>query len=271
LGAHIALGDAADKSAQARALGPLAVSFNSGALEATWRHGFVERAVLRSVDQWGSGPWLRTLKLLLSHPLAHFLRALEIDALSYARSTQGVALQTIEAEICESLELVSSSALPALEQVRFGPFSQPRWSPQLATAWRRCTDAMPRLSHVGPIWVARAAWLQLLSTPRGVSVKGLDVGAQRPLKEEQANLVGPLDECAFALEAPEESPSHGVGLRVDRELGLWWATDVVAEARGYHRGEPRLRVNGRECIRHRLRPSDVLEPAPGLSFRFVME
>jgi hypothetical protein len=59
-------------------------------------------------------------------------------------------------------------------------------------------------------------------------------------------------------------------MRVDRELGLWWVEDIVAASGGY-RWEPSLKVNGRERVRHRLRPGDVLEPAPGLLFRFVME
>jgi hypothetical protein len=272
LGARIAMGRGADEMEDARALGPLAVAWVEGGLEVEWRHGFIARAVLRSTDLWYSTSWLRSLELLLEHPLAHFLRTLEIDALSYARGADRGALQEIEGLICDSLlRLAAANATPVLEQVRFGPSSQPIWSPRLAQAWRACTEALPRLSgSTGPIWVARAAWLQLLSTPPGVSIVGLDVGAQRALKEEQANLVGRLEHCAFSIDAPEESAAYNVGMRVDRELGLWWVEDIVAASGGY-RWEPSLRVNGRERVRHRLRPGDVLEPAPGLLFRFVME
>jgi hypothetical protein len=119
--------------------------------------------------------------------------------------------------------------------------------------------------------VARGAWLQLLSTPSHVSVVGLEVGAQRALKEEQANLVGRIGAVAFTLEAPDATASAVVGMRLDREAGLWWVEDIVAQQDPMLRTDNPLYVNGRRCVRHRLRPFDVLEPAPGLTFRFVME
>jgi hypothetical protein len=274
LGTRIAVGRGADEVEDARALSTLACAFVDGSLEITWRHGFIDRAVLRSLDVWYSTSWLRPLTLLLQHPLAHFMRFLEVDALSYARGADREALHEIGQLITESLDRIAAAGTtPVLSQVRFGPVSQVMWWAEHAIAWRRCTDAMPRLSALGPIWVARAAWLQLLSTPRGVSISGLDVGAQRALKEEQANLIGPRDaDFGFAIHAPDDSAAHDVGLRIDRELGVWWVTDVPAERLGHgYRWDHGLQVNGRECVRHRLRPGDLIEPAPGLLFRFIME
>jgi pSer/pThr/pTyr-binding forkhead associated (FHA) protein len=275
LGTRIVVGGGVDALDDARALATLAVAHVEGSLELEWKHGFIRRAVLRNSGGWYTTSWLRTLTLLQEHALGHFLRQLEVDALSYARGSDREAMQEIDLLICESLERIGAAgALPVLEQVRFGPWPQPIFSERLSSAWRRCTDAMPRIPKLsGPIWVARAAWLQLLSTPRGVTIEGLEVGAQRTLKEEQANLIGSHEaDCTFSIDAPEDSAAHDVGIRIDRELGLWWVTDVPAEQLGHaYRWDHGLHVNGRECRRQRLRPGDLIEPAPGLLFRFVME
>jgi hypothetical protein len=268
LGERIARGRGADAAEDAKALGPLAREFVAGGLEVEWQHGFLRRAVLRNHSKWPPLTWLLEWTQLLKHPLAYFVEELEVDALSYTRGIDRGDRDGVDAKIVSSLdELAKSPALPCLKSVRFGPSPRPLWNPQLDAAWRRATAAQPKLA-TGPIWVARGAWLQLLSTPPGVTVLGLEVGAQRKLVEDEANLVSPLPECAFALDAPDGSPASAVALRLDRENGLWLAEDVAA---GQRRSEQPLYVNGRRCTHHRMRPHDRLEPAPGLLFRFVME
>src|SRR5207237_830767 len=96
LGPRVAMGRGLDDTDDARALGALAGAYVDGSLEIEWRHGFIARAVLRNTDLWYSTTWLHNLKLLLEHPLAHFLRALEIDALSYAHGADRGAMQDVE-------------------------------------------------------------------------------------------------------------------------------------------------------------------------------
>ncbi len=266
LGERIAHGRGADVAEDAKALGPLAREFVDGSLEVEWRHGFIRRAVLRNRSQWPPMMWTLAWRMLLEHPLARFIEELEVDALSYTRGVERNedVLSTIVASLDE---LAKAKPLALVHSVRFGPSPGVMWSPQLEGVWRRSTTTHPKL-RTGPIWVARAAWLQLLATPPGVTVTGLELGAQRKLMEDGANLVGPTDDCAFALEAPEGSPSSQVALRLDRENGLWVAEDMAADRR---RNELPLYVNGRRCTHHRMRPQDLLEPAPGLLFRFVME
>lgn len=270
LGERIARGRGADAAEDAKALGPLARDFVDGSLEVEWRHGFIRRAVLRNRNQWPPASWLLEWKQLLAHPLAWFLEEIEVDALSYTRGMDRGQRGEVEAKIVASVELLArTERLPLLRSVRFGPSPEPIWNPLLEGVWRRATEAHSGLiGSIGPIWVARAAWLQLLATPPGVTVTGLEIGAQRKLGEDHANLVGPLADCAFAIEAPDGAPSTMVALRIDRENGLWVAEDMAA---GQRRSEQPLYVNGRRCTHHRMRPHDLLEPAPGLLFRFVME
>lgn len=271
LGERIAHGEVQGKLENARVLGPLARDYVEGSLEIDWWHGFVRRAVLRNVNDWPLIPWLSLWRLLLEHPLTHFVEAVEIDVLSYTRGIERLERTDAEQAIVSSLEaLAAAPAFPVLRSMRFGPSPRSLWNPRLEPAWRACCAAHPLLRvEALPVWVTRRASLQLLSTPPGVTVKGLDVGAQRKLAEDEANLVGPLADIAFALETAESSPSSSVALRLDREGGLWWAEDIGAQQ--LRRTEVTLRVNGRETTRHRMRPGDVLEPAPGLTFRFVME
>lgn len=266
LGERVARGRGADRAEDAKALGPLARGFVDGGLEIDWRHGFIRRAVLRNRTQFSPASWGLEWAALLRHPLARFVEELEVDALSYTRGLDRG--DNPELNIVACLEaLAAGRALPLLTSVRFGPSPRPLWNPRLESAWRLACAAHPRL-HTGPIWVARAAWLQLLATPPGVTVAGLEIGAQRKLVENSANLVGIEFECKFQLEAPDRSPSTQVALRLDRENGLWFAEDIGVDIR---RSELPLYVNGRRCTHHRMRPHDLLEPAPGLLFRFVME
>lgn len=268
LGERIARGRGADVAEDAKALGPLAREFVDGSLEVEWRHGFIRRAVLRDRSQWPPALWLPAWRLLLAHPLAAFIEELEVDALSYTRGIDRGDRDEVEGRIVASLdELARAQRLPLLKSVRFGPSPRPLWNPQLEGAWRRATENHPALL-TGPIWVARAAWLQLLATPPGVTVAALELGAQRKLFEDQENLVGQTPGCTFVLDAPDGSPASQVALRLDRENGLWVAEDLAA---GQRRDELPLYVNGRRCAHHRMRPHDLLEPAPGLLFRFVME
>ena len=268
LGERIARGRGADVAEDAKALGPLAREFVDGSLEVEWRHGFIRRAVLRN-RQWPPAMWTLGWRMLLQHPLARFIEEIEVDALSFTRGIERGDRNDVVARIVSSLdELAKVRPLPLLQSARFGPSPRVLWNAQLEGAWQRATGAHPAL-RTGPIWVARAAWLQLLATPPGVSVVGLELGAQRKLMEDEANMVGLASAaCTFSLEAPEGSPASQVGLRLDRENGLWAAEDVAAD---YRRNELPLYVNGRRCTHHRLRPHDLLEPAPGLLFRFVME
>ena len=268
LGERIARGRGADVAEDAKALGPLAREFVDGSLEVEWRHGFIRRAVLRDRSKWPPSSWLPAWRLLLVSPLARFIEELEVDALSYTRGIDRGDREEVEGRIVESLDELSRAApLSLLASVRFGPSPRPLWNPQLQGAWRRAVETHARLRN-GPIWVARAAWLQLLATPPGVTVSSLELGAQRKLFEDRENLVGPMPDCTFALDAPDGSPASQVALRVDRENGLWVAEDLAA---GQRRSELTLYVNGRRCTHHRMRPHDLLEPAPGLLFRFVME
>ncbi|MBK7865377.1 MAG: FHA domain-containing protein [Archangiaceae bacterium] len=269
LGERLARGRGADAADDAKALTTLARTFVDGGLEIEWRHGFIRRAVLRNRHQWPPGEtWIFEWRQLLSHPLAYFIEEIELDVLSYTRGIDRADRADAEGRIVTSLEqLAGSPRLPLLKSVRFGPSPRALWNSQLEGAWARAVVQHPTLRE-GPIWVARAAWLQLLATPPGVTIAGLEVGAQRKLFEDQENLVGALPDCAFAISAPERSPSLSVALRLDREHGLWVAEDIAA---GQRRDEQPLYVNGRRCTHHRMRPHDRLEPAPGLLFRFVME
>jgi len=266
LGERVARGRGADRAEDAKALGPLARGFVDGGLEIDWRHGFIRRAVLRNRLQWPAASWLLEWSALLRHPLARFVEELEVDALSYTRGLD--RRENPELSIVGCLDILSRApALPLLRSVRFGPSPRPLWNPRLEGAWREARAAHPRLD-TGPIWVARAAWLQLLATPPGVTVTGLEIGAQRKLVEDDENVVSQLPESQLVLDAPDKSPASQVALRLDRENGLWFAEDMLA---GQRRHELPLYVNGRRCTHHRMRPHDLLEPAPGLLFRFVME
>ncbi len=266
LGERVARGRGADRAEDAKALGPLARGFVDGGLELDWRHGFIRRAVLRNRTRWPVASSTLDWYALLRHPLARFVEELEVDVLSYTRGLDRG--DNPELTIVGCLELLAKApALPLLRSVRFGPSPRPLWNPRLESSWRAARTTHPRLD-TGPIWVARAAWLQLLATPPGVTVTGLEIGAQRKLVEDTANLVGATPECRFLLEAPDRSPSTQVALRLDRENGLWAAEDIGVDVR---RNELPLYVNGRRCTHHRMRPHDLLEPAPGLLFRFVME
>jgi hypothetical protein len=268
LGERIARGRGVDLSDDAKAMGPLARELVAGGVEIDWRHGFIRRAVLRNHTQWPPPTWLSSWELLLMHPLAWFIEELEVDALSYTHGVDRGDREGVEDKIVASLEVLAKvPPFPCLTQVRFGPSPRPLWNPQLEASWRRATEVHSKL-RTGPIWVARQAWLQLLGTPPGVTVTGLELGAQRKLVEEGANRVGPLADCTFALVAPDGSPASEVALKLDRENGLWVAEDVATVRR---RRRPPLQVNGRPCTHHRLRPHDRLEPAPGLLFQFVME
>ncbi|MBL8957877.1 MAG: FHA domain-containing protein [Myxococcaceae bacterium] len=266
LGERVARGRGADRAEDAKALGQLARGFIEGGLEIDWRHGFIRRAVMRHRTQWPPASWALEWHALLRHPLARFVEELEVDALSYTRGLDRGDNPELSIVGCLGV-LAKAPPLPLLRSVRFGPSPRPLWNPQLESAWRLSRETHPRL-EVGPIWVARAAWLQLLATPPGVTVTGLEIGAQRKLVEDGANFVSALTDCEFSLEAPDKSPATQVALRLDRENGLWFAEDVQA---GIRRQELPLYVNGRRCTHHRMRPHDLLEPAPGLLFRFVME
>ncbi len=276
LGARISIGHGRDARADAHVLTTLNDEVTSGALAVEWSHGFMQRAVVRNMSLWQATSWDGLLRRLVSHPLAHFLMELEVDALSFGRGVHRSGLQldrrphrrlTRRPRADGPTSRARAPSLRAEPSAAVEPAARHRVEPVHRRAAQARCEQWPHLGRAGGVAAAGAG-----STPARVSVTDLDVGAQRALKEDQANLIGSTTDLAFGLVAPEQSAASQVGIRIDLEHGLWWVTDIVAEAHPlWHRQDTGLRVNGRECIRHRLRPGDVLEVAPGLTFKLVME
>ncbi|MBL8953908.1 MAG: FHA domain-containing protein [Myxococcaceae bacterium] len=235
LGARMATGSGGSRRDAARELAPLATELTDGNLAVEWRFGFARRAVLRAVEHWVyRWPWQWSLQRLLVHPLFHWLEELEVDLASFGKDAA-----TSDHLIAALEHVAAEGPLPLLRHVKVGPLERDvKW--KYAQAWHQCVAAHPKLAATdGPVLPVGEA---SLVKPQGERV-ALQPGAPVPVAE---------------------------GVHVRLELGQWWVTDTVAQRVIQQLQYTPMKVNGRTCVRQRLRPGDVIEPRPGVSVRFEM-
>lgn len=250
-------------SADARFLRTMARRFRTGWLDVEWARGLPRRAVIRA-----PGPFRLAnetpgalVERLFGEPAFRFLRALEIDPLSFGSGAR------VAEEVDGLLEVLSRvTAPPALETIRIGPMLEPEPSAAHREAWARVLRQSSRLTT--PIerlfFSSGNASLEVVSVPKEVQVHpkprstvGLVLG--------EPNFIGQLDECAVQLSADDEHEASRLALRIDRDNGRWFIEDVAGRAgiRG-----AQLKVNGRNTRLAHLRDGDVLEPCGGFTLRF---
>lgn len=250
-------------SGDARFLRTMARRFRTGWIDVEWARGLPRRAVIRA-----PGPFRLAnetpgalVERLFEEPAFRFLRALEIDPLSFGSGAR------VAEEVDGLLEVLSRvTAPPALEAVRIGPMPELEPSAAHREAWTRVLKQSPRLAT--PIerlfFSSGNASLEVVSAPKEVQVHpkprstvGLVLG--------EPNFIGQLDECAVQLSADDDHEASRLALRIDRDNGRWFIEDVAGRAgiRG-----AQLKVNGRNTRLAHLRDGDVLEPCGGFTLRF---
>lgn len=222
---------------EARCLGPLAGSAGRGELEVVWAHGLPSRVVMRCHGVFRIG-WEQRVDTLIRQPQFRFLRALEIDAGSFARENP----QHPWGEWL--LDRLGLEALPLLEEVAIGPAPAP-------------VDLRPLESRLA---ARRALFPRFLTTAQRLcfdwgpasltfGVRVIPLSRLRPFQ---------IGASGGDLALGEGCPSFRLEFVEERwRLAVPWEQSKT------------VRLNGLKAANALLRPGDVLEPMPGTRLVFA--
>lgn len=239
----------------ARWLGPMAGDVARGELQVQWDHGLPRALVLRCVSTWLTPwTWEQRLAAMVRLPAFRFVREVEVDLGSFTRA----ALETRGAvAVLQAL----GAAWPMLESVTIGPGSLVDHFELAADALARFRLAHPRLTTDAASLFRPwgAATLTLEAQPEGVRLAG-PPGPGWAL--ERVLRLGPSAEADVRLSAPWPLPEFVLSFANDR-----WRLEVLSAVGSQHP----VRLNGVRATHAYLRPGDVVEPTPGLRFRFEMQ
>lgn len=214
-----------------RWLGPLAGDAARGVVQISWAHGVPMRVVLRSLAPAGRQEgWESPFALLRSEPLFRFLRVLELDLVSFHRSS-------LESAWVDRVLTLMGDSFPMLENLVVGPGEVPHDAELLAPLLRARRELHPRFSTTAPSlfrpW--RAATLHFA---------GRSHALEPEVPFHAATYLGPA--C----------PPFGIFWEDGR-----WRLSATSTSGG-------VKVNGVLRRFAQLRPGDLIEPLPGVKLHF---
>jgi hypothetical protein len=256
-------GPTATEDERRRQLGALAESVRCGALDVRFdARGLLEAAQLSrtAVLEAPRLPW--HLTQLGALPVARFLSELRV-ALFTGPAPSGAAADAVAARVLE--QVLAADFAPGLRRLGLGFVTEPREWPRTADAFERLCARAPHLERaLGQlIRRVRRARLQLVAHPPAI-VPVSDEVALHPGRSD----VGAAPSCLVRL----AGDAPGVACSLHRTIdGQWVAWDVRTDPFSRNEDARTLRVNG--VARHHalLAPGDLLEPTPGLVFRFLLD
>lgn len=252
-----------------RALGPLAESARSLALHCTWSTGgLLVSATLARHAVVGTPGLFWHLAELGKLPVARALSSLTIDYVigtvpQGVRPPRGVTtwptpplLEHVVHAIIEALATAAFS--PVLRHLSLGVAAHEL--PGAASLLALSLTRLPSLEDDGLFEVSTRATLEVVSMPEGLVVFPHAVGSLVRLSGDAR--IGASSQCQVllrGLRAPE------LACRVVRRDEGWV---VLADEQATETGTSLVKVNGRLVAHAVLRVDDLLEPLPGLVFRF---
>lgn len=242
------------------ALEGLAPLVSEGRLELEWKHGLVEAARLRCIND-ATYSDVELLARFLSLRVARWTRRLTVDLSTWVMPSANRILQDSAAVL---RGLLTGPHLPLLEELSFGYFTQHlEPSALLLGLFDRLRGRFPRLgtNPRAMLTPVRSASLRVVAIP-----EGLDFHA----------------------------PAAKLG-KMDLDTGVWVGSSAPGQLRalapGVHRSgvtesflvrqqspqwcliplEHGVRLNGHPAVETRLLPGDVIEEPRGTRFRFDVE
>ncbi|MDP3233164.1 MAG: hypothetical protein Q8N26_10350 [Myxococcales bacterium] len=252
-----------------RALGPLADSARSLALHCTWSPaGLLVAASLARHAVVGTPGLFWHLAELGKLPVARALSSLTIDYVIGA-APQGVVpprgvttwprpplLEHVVPAVVEAL--ATAAFAPVLRHLSLGAATHelPGSDALLELARTR----LPSLEDDGLFEVSTRATLEVVSMPEALVVFPHTVGSVVRLSGDAR--IGASAQCQVLLRGPR---APELACRVVRRDEGWV---VLADEQATETGTSLVKVNGRPVSHAVLRVDDLLEPLPGLVFRF---
>lgn len=249
-----------------RQLGALAESVRGSMLEVRWLpEGFLFSATLARQAVVGTPGLTWHLRQLAHLPVARFLRSLSVAVFAGAAPSRVDELDDPD-QLAELVldEVRAGEYAPGLQHVSLGFVSLQREWPRATAAWARLQAVAPRL--VEPfsdvIRMGGRAMLHLAARPPGVDVVSSDI-VLNPGRTD----VGSSPSCLVRLVGNVAAIACTLHRMTD---GQWVVRDETADPFSRHAERHTLRVNGVPTTRATLQPGDLVEPVPGLQFRFSM-
>lgn len=249
-------------------LGPLGESARSLAVHCTWSAaGLLQWVSLARHAVVGEPGLFWHLAQLGTLPVARTLSSLTIDYVIGSPAKAVVAPQgVVDWPTPPPLEHVVPAALRALATASFAPVlrhlslgvaAQELTSPNLLQLARA---HLPALVDDSLFETSRRATLEVVSMPDGLVVFPHTVGALVRLSGDAR--IGAGSRCQVLLRGPR---APELACRVVRRDEGWV---VLADEQATETGTSLVKVNGRAVSHAVLRVDDLLEPLPGLVFRF---
>jgi hypothetical protein len=254
-----------------RRLGALAESVRTGALTVEYApSGLSARASLTRQGVEGTPGLFWHLEQLAREPLFRFVQRLDVDYfVSHAPAEVDVAFDSPRARLEGVLDALAQAPFaPSLRTLNLGlsaSMSLPPESPALARLLARA----PRLEGgaAGLVRVGARAQLELLRAPEGVVVMGSKPGERLRLPPSPV-VMGAEARCAVRVVGPQVADRLCV---LSRTAEGQWVAHLPERDPFRDEAMSTLKVNERPTVRAVLHAADVLEPFPGLVFRFVPE
>lgn len=233
-------------------------SFVSGELELEWRHGFIHRAVLRTVAGRLPADWRYSVTQLFNLRIGCFINSLTLDLPRLTKGPRGEAGHPLLDRVQDAQRFFTAlpSLPPTLQRLSLGYELTELGSSEVAVA-PGLAILLPRLRETPVFQRASALRLRVVTVERGARLSGIE--ESRVLTRGMRLRRG--EKGVLFVEATPGIPLMAEG----NPCFFSFANGGVQLVSGRMRGE--VRVNQRIDTQYELLPGDVIDVQGSARFR----